>query len=90
MDTTWFSEDDIEIFKPIKVYNLHGLVLPHAGTKYSGKILSHTLRYRPKKKFDNIVIFSLKTFVLLSKKTLLYFIYQHQNYPMLARNIMNM
>ena len=59
MDTTWFSEDDIEIFKPIKVYNLHGLVLPHAGTKYSGKILSHTLRYRPKKKFDNIVIFYL-------------------------------
>ena len=59
MNTTWFSEDDIEIFKPTKVYNLHGMVLPHAGTKYSGKILSHTLRYRPKKKFDNIVIFYL-------------------------------
>ena len=59
MDTTWFSRNDIELFEQIKVYNLHGLVLPHAGTKYSGKILSHTLRYRPKKKFDNIVIFYL-------------------------------
>ena len=58
-NTTWFSREDITIFTPIKVYNLHGLVLPHAGTKYSGRILSHTLRYRPKKKFDNIVIFYL-------------------------------
>ena len=56
---TWFSKDDIKIFKPINVYNLHGVVLPHAGTKFSGEILSHTLRYRPKKSFENIVIFYL-------------------------------
>lgn len=58
-DVKWFSKDDIKKLTPITVYNLHGIVLPHAGTSYSGDIISHTLRYRPKKKFENIVIFYL-------------------------------
>lgn len=57
--TKWFSPNDIDISDPIKIYNLHGMVLPHAGTSYSGKIISHTLRFQPKKKFKNIVIFYL-------------------------------
>ena len=58
-EIVWFSESDIQKLKQIEVYNLHGMVLPHAGTSYSGGILSHTLRYKPKKIFQNIVIFYL-------------------------------
>ena len=45
----WFKNRDIEIIKKKVISNLHGYVLPHAGTKYTGKILSETLRFRPKK-----------------------------------------
>ena len=55
----WFSKKDINIPEFIEVYNLHGYVLPHAGTTFSGKIISHTLRFKPKKKFKNIIIFYL-------------------------------
>lgn len=52
----WFNKEDIKVYKPIYLDDLHGYILPHAGTKYTGNILSHTLRFRPKKIFNNIVI----------------------------------
>lgn len=57
----WFTETDItkHQYSYIFLENLHGYVLPHAGTKYTGHILSHTLRFRPTKKFNNIIIFYL-------------------------------
>ena len=57
----WFTREDIEKYKynPIFVDNLQGYVLPHAGTTYSGEILAHSLRFRPKKEFDYVVIFYL-------------------------------
>ena len=52
----WFSSNDIKIHNPIKVLDLRGYVLPHAGTKYTGEIISHTLRFRPTKKIKRIFI----------------------------------
>lgn len=46
-------------YTPIKIRGLHGYVLPHAGTKYIGKIVSHTLRFRPTKHFNKVIIFYL-------------------------------
>lgn len=51
----WFNAKDIKLLKPIAV-DLHGYVLPHAGTLFTGSIISHTLRFRPVKTFKNIVI----------------------------------
>ena len=53
----WFSIDDLQIKPPIFLENLHGYVLPHAGTKFTGRIISHTLRFRPAKTMRKIVIF---------------------------------
>ena len=68
----WFKNRDIAIIKKKVISNLHGYVLPHAGTKYTGKILSETLRFRPKKKFENILIVYLpanfKENVIYNKK----------------------
>ena len=55
----WFDSNDISFYKKIVISNLHGYVLPHAGTKYSGNIYSHTLRFRPRKQFENILIMYL-------------------------------
>ena len=57
----WFKKDDIleHKFKPIVLENLHGYVLPHAGTAHTGHILAHTLRFRPKKEFNTILIIYL-------------------------------
>ena len=55
----WFNEGDIKIHDPIVLNNLHGYVLPHAGTRFTGHILSHTLRFRPSKSFENILIIYL-------------------------------
>ena len=52
----WFNTNDIKKYSPITIDNLHGYVLPHAGTKFTGNILSHSLRFRPKKKFKYILI----------------------------------
>ena len=52
----WFSSKDLIKQNTIIIKDLEGFVLPHAGTKYTGKILSHTLRFKPKKYFDNIII----------------------------------
>tara|TARA_B100001094_G_scaffold266258_1_gene269073 strand:+ start:161 stop:1324 length:1164 start_codon:yes stop_codon:yes gene_type:complete len=45
----WYSNKDIKKLKPIIINDLRGYVLPHAGTKHTSHILSHTLRYRPDK-----------------------------------------
>ena len=51
----WFSSKDIKIKPVIYLNNLHGYVLPHAGTTYTGDILSHTLQFEPLKDFDTII-----------------------------------
>ena len=56
----WFDENDINKKEEnIVLDNLHGYVLPHAGTKYTGNILSHSLQFQPSKKFENILIIYL-------------------------------
>jgi len=52
----WFNKTDLTIKPIINVDNLHGYVLPHAGTAYTGKIISHTLRFRPTKKISKVII----------------------------------
>ena len=51
----WFHQKDLIRHTPIILNNLHGYVLPHASTKYTGHIMSHTLRFRPSKKVNYIV-----------------------------------
>jgi len=52
----WFREKDIKKHKQIGLKDLKGYVLPHAGTEHTGDIISHTLRFKPTKKIDKIVI----------------------------------
>ena len=52
----WFDKDDINISRSITIEDIHGYVLPHAGTKHTGHILSHTLRFKPKKNFSKVII----------------------------------
>lgn len=52
----WFDKNDLTIKPIIKVNDLHGYVLPHAGTAYTGEIISHTLRFRPTKKISKVII----------------------------------
>ena len=53
----WFQKSHIKIQKPfIPIEDLHGYVLPHAGTAHSSGVLSHTLRFIPRKHFSNILI----------------------------------
>ena len=52
----WFSANDLTRHKSIIIDDLEGYVLPHASTKYTGNIFSHTLRFKPKKFFDNVII----------------------------------
>lgn len=52
----WFNKNHLKPKKTIILPNLHGYVLPHAGTTYTGRIISHTLRFKPKKQFSTIVI----------------------------------
>jgi hypothetical protein len=52
----WFQKSDITLFKPIILDDLHGYILPHASTKYTGHILSHTLKFRPKNDIKIIII----------------------------------
>ena len=54
----WFNKNDIQIDKNklITLNNINGYVLPHAGTKYTSNILSHTLKFKPQKKFNKILI----------------------------------
>ena len=52
----WFDSSNLKIHPPIDVYDLNGYVLPHAGTLYTGNIISHTLRFRPMKHIKYIYI----------------------------------
>ena len=44
----WFTPNDLIKHKSIIIDDLEGYILPHAGTKYTGPIFSHTLRFKPK------------------------------------------
>ena len=52
----WFKSSDIKKLSPIYLPDIHGYILPHAGTTYSGHIISHTLRFRPKRQPQYIYI----------------------------------
>ena len=52
----WFNARHLTIEPPIFIENLHGYVLPHAGTELTGGIISHTLRFRPLKNINKIII----------------------------------
>ena len=52
----WFDAKHITLKPAILIEDLHGYVLPHAGTEFTGDIISHTLRFKPVKKFKKIVI----------------------------------
>ena len=52
----WFNKKDLTIKPIININNLYGYVLPHAGTSYTGQIISHTLRFRPTKTINKIII----------------------------------
>ena len=55
----WFNVSHLHKHPSVFLKDLHGYVLPHAGTKYTGNIISHTLRFKPKKKFNRVVIIYL-------------------------------
>lgn len=55
----WFNGSHLHKHSSIFLKDLHGYVLPHAGTKYSGNIISHTLRFKPTKKFNQVIILYL-------------------------------
>ena len=39
----WFNQKDININNLVELDDLHGYALPHAATKHTGDIISHTL-----------------------------------------------
>lgn len=59
---TWFRPNDIlkhftsSSYNIIPLHDLHGYVLPHAATQYTGQIIAHTLRFKPTKKFSQVYI----------------------------------
>lgn len=52
----WVESTHLKRKKIIKVADLHGYVLPHGASKFTGNIISHTLRFRPLKKINRIII----------------------------------
>ncbi len=52
----WFHKKDILFHPSVIDSSIRGYVLPHASTTYTGKIISHTLRFRPKFKFNKVCI----------------------------------
>ena len=53
----WFNASDLTPAEtPIILNELRGYVLPHAPTKESGNIISHTLRFQPGKPVSTVVI----------------------------------
>ena len=49
-------KNDLKFHQSVADKSIRGYVLPHAGTKYTGKIISHTLRFKPTYKFKKVVI----------------------------------
>jgi len=56
MNNNWFNNKHIVLNNIFKLNNIHGYVLPHASTKYTGHIISHTLQFKPTKLFKKIYI----------------------------------
>ena len=56
MHNIWFNHNDIRLRKNVESNNIQGYVLPHASTKYTGHIISHTLQFKPTKSFKKIYI----------------------------------
>lgn len=60
--TSWFRASDIlphfksPAYKIIPLHDLHGYVLPHASTQYTGRIIAHTMRFKPTKQFSQVYI----------------------------------
>jgi hypothetical protein len=52
----WFHKKDLKFHTSILDKSIRGYVLPHAGTKYTGKVISHTLRFKPHFKFKKVCI----------------------------------
>lgn len=54
----WYDSNDINVSKNNLVYldDLHGYVLPHAGTAHTKNVLNTTLRFTPTKKITKIYI----------------------------------
>jgi len=57
VNVKWFNLSDLTILPNIIVDELHGFVLPHAGTRFTGDIISHTLRFKPIIKYKKAIIF---------------------------------
>ena len=55
----FFNSHHLYNHESIYLNDLHGYVLPHAGTEYSGNIISHTLRFKPTKHFNKAMIIFL-------------------------------
>ena len=53
---SWFDKTHLQKHDEIVIDGLHGYILPHAGTTYTGNIISHTLRFKPKKQFTTVYI----------------------------------
>jgi len=52
----WFHKKNLTFHPSITNTLIRGYILPHAGTKYTGKIISHTLRFKPTFKFNKVCI----------------------------------
>lgn len=52
----WFNSNDLIYNKPIILDDLHGYILPHAGTTHTKNIVNHTLQFKPSKTFHFVKI----------------------------------
>jgi hypothetical protein len=65
----WFDKLHFKKKKPsIILNNLHGYILPHAGTKYTHNILKHTLRFKPSSSILKNIKYILIAYLPSSKK----------------------
>lgn len=55
----FFNGQHLHKYESIYLNDLHGYVLPHASTEFTGNIISHTLRFKPTKKFNKVMIIFL-------------------------------
>ena len=53
----WFHKKDILFHPSVIDSSIRGYVLPHASTTYTGKVISHTLRFRPKFKLKQKITY---------------------------------
>lgn len=72
----WFHKKDLTFYPSITDTLIRGYVLPHGSTKYTGKIISHTLRFKPTFKFNKVCII----YYPMSKKPNIADKYYHEFY----------